>query len=348
MATAKKLPSGSWRVNLYIGKDLSGKRQYKSFTAGTKKEAEYMAAAYNVEKRHKADPANMTVGDAIDRYIETKTAILSPSTVREYERMRRKILPALMSLRLSQASQEAVQIAMNEYAKNHSPKSVRNAHGLLSAALAEAEPDLVLRTKLPSKVKGEIVVPEDEGVKALMAAVAGKPMGLAIMIASGLGLRRSEISALKWDDYDPVKRTLRVNKAMVLDRNREWVVKHPKSYEGTRALELADVVAAWLDAAERTSEHIVDINPNNITKRFCTLRNRLGLHIRFHDLRHYNASIMLAIGVPDKYAMERMGQSTPYMLKRVYQHTMRDKQREVADKVNSYISDVMQHEMQHN
>ena len=42
MASAKKLPSGSWRVNLYIGKTPDGKRQYKSFTADTKKEAEFL------------------------------------------------------------------------------------------------------------------------------------------------------------------------------------------------------------------------------------------------------------------------------------------------------------------
>lgn len=55
---------------------------------------------------------------------------------------------------------------------------------------------------------------------------------------------------------------------------------------------------------------------------------------------------MLALGVPDRYAMERMGHATPNMLKTVYQHTMQEKQRDVADKVNDYFT-AMQHEMQH-
>ncbi len=46
MASAKKLPSGSWRVNLFIGTE-DGKRKYKSFTAATKREAEFQAAQYN-------------------------------------------------------------------------------------------------------------------------------------------------------------------------------------------------------------------------------------------------------------------------------------------------------------
>lgn len=58
-------------------------------------------------------------------------------------------------------------------------------------------------------------------------------------------------------------------------------------------------------------------------------------------MRHANASIMLALGVPDKYAMERMGHATNNMLKTVYQHTMKSKQDEVADVVDSYFEEKM-------
>ena len=51
MATAKKLPSGSWRCLIYTGKDENGKRQYKSFTADSKKEAEFLAAAFLASKQ---------------------------------------------------------------------------------------------------------------------------------------------------------------------------------------------------------------------------------------------------------------------------------------------------------
>ncbi len=346
MATAKKLPSGSWRVNLYVGKDAAGKRQYKSFTADTKKEAEYAAAAYNVEKRHRAKPTELTVGEAIDQYITTKTAILSPSTVREYKQLKTYALQTLSSYKLSEITQEAVQSAMNVYAMNHSPKSTRNAHGLLSAALAEAMPDFVLRTKLPPKVRPDIAVPDDKAIQALMGAVANTAMETALILASMLGLRRSEIAALTWNDYDPIRKTLRINKAMVVDDKRDWVVKAPKSYAGTRTLTLPDFLSDYLEKAPRSSDSIVPLTPNAITRRFERLRDKLGLTFRFHDLRHYNASVMLALGVPDRYAMERMGHATPNMLKTVYQHTMREKQRDVADKVNNYFT-AMQHEMQH-
>ena len=80
--------------------------------------------------------------------------------------------------------------------------------------------------------------------------------------------------------------------------------------------------------------------PDTISKTFIDLRNSLGLTCRFHDLRHYNASIMLALNVPDKYAMDRMGYATSSTLKKVYQHVMRDKQKEVADVVNTHMHDL--------
>ena len=70
-------------------------------------------------------------------------------------------------------------------------------------------------------------------------------------------------------------------------------------------------------------------------------------HYRFHDLRHANASIMLMLGVPDKYAMDRLGHSTNNTLKNIYQHTLDSKKEEVNASVNNYFEKLMQHEMQH-
>lgn len=70
------------------------------------------------------------------------------------------------------------------------------------------------------------------------------------------------------------------------------------------------------------------------------------MKIRFHDLRHYYASLMLSLGVPDKYAMARMGHATPNMLKNVYQHIMDDKDKEVSLAINQYFES-LQHGMQH-
>jgi len=64
-------------------------------------------------------------------------------------------------------------------------------------------------------------------------------------------------------------------------------------------------------------------------------------HFRFHDLRHANTSVMLALNIPDKYAMERMGHATNNMLKTVYQHTMDEKRESVSDAIDEYFKKII-------
>ena len=156
MANAKKLPSGSWRVRVYAGKDASGRDTYRSFTAPSKREAEYLAAEFAAKKKAPdAQSGDMKLSDAYQKYIEIKRNTLSPATVREYLRAARCDFPELMPLRLSKITQAAVQSAVNVMAATHSPKSVRNSHGLLSAVLRMYAPEIRLNTRLPQPKKAE-------------------------------------------------------------------------------------------------------------------------------------------------------------------------------------------------
>ena len=85
---------------------------------------------------------------------------------------------------------------------------------------------------------------------------------------------------------------------------------------------------------------ITGITPSAISSRFRALRDKLGLRFRLHDLRLYTASIMHAHNVPDKYAMQRMGHSTPHMLRTVYQQLMDDKQEEVNATISNRLTDL--------
>ena len=144
-------------------------------------------------------PAAMTVGEAIDQYIESKDSVLSPSTVAGYKRIRKNALQELMPLRLPALTQEAVQRAVNKMAREKSPKSVANAHGLLSAALEMYYPDFRLRTTLPQKRRYEISIPSDSDITAIIAEAEGTKNELPILLAIWLGLRMSEILGLKWE-----------------------------------------------------------------------------------------------------------------------------------------------------
>ena len=95
MAKAKKLPSGKWRALVYDYTDSNGKRKYQSFTAETKKEAEFLAADYSLNKKLRSSTHSITLYDGYTRYIESKSNVLSPSTLREYRRNKSMIFPSL-------------------------------------------------------------------------------------------------------------------------------------------------------------------------------------------------------------------------------------------------------------
>lgn len=342
MAKAKKLPSGNWRVMLYVGTDENGKRKYKSFTAETKKQAEFEAAEYAIKRKEK--PKDMTFGEALDRYIHIKSNVLSPATIREYKRSKRCDVPSLMGLPLSKITQEKIQEAINEEAANHSPKTVRNIHGLISAVLHMYMPDFRLQTHLPQKQKSEIYVPSDEDIQKLIQAAKGRDLELAIMLAAFGSLRRSEIAALTAEDIHGT--AVSVNKAMVKDEDGKWVLKPPKTFSSYRTVVLPDFMAEYF---EGKTGRLVNLVPGSITTGFEDLCKKVDISgkIRFHDLRHYQASILHAMNVPDKYIMERGGWKTTSTLRNVYQHTMDKKTNEVTTLINQHF-EKMQHEMQHN
>lgn len=277
-------------------------------------------------------PANMTVGEVIDQYIESKDAILSPSTVAGYRRIRKNALQELMPLRLPALTQEIVQRAVNKMAREKSPKSVANAHGLLSAALEMFYPNFALKTTLPQKQRYEISIPSDSDITAIIAEAEGTKDELPILLAIWLGLRMSEILGLKWEDVDGD--ILHIRRALVDEGE-----KGTKTYGSQRDLPLPEYIKGLIEKSPHTADHIIPTTRRALYCRFQSLCKKAGVqHYRFHDMRHINASVMLAIGVPNKYAQERMGHATDNMLKTVYQHTMTAQQTEVARKVDNYFT----------
>lgn len=329
MATARKLPSGKWRVLVYAGMQ-DKKRVYKSFTADTKKDAELLAAEWAARKQPQR-VEDMTLGEAYDRYIASKTNVLSPRTILEYTRQRERDFSEIMGKSLKDITPELVQDQLNKYAAEHSPKSCRNAHGLLSAVLRAYAPDIRLTTTLPQPVPAQIHVPTDKEISALIAAAQGTPIDSAILLAAFGSLRRSEVCALTESDIDRGACTVTVGKAMVQSKSGEWTIKVPKSVAGYRTVNLPPEIMSRVNA--------IGMNPNQLYKRFKRTLAQAGLpDMRFHDLRHYQASILHALGVPDAYIMQRGGWKTDSTLKRVYRHAMGDKQSEFDAVATAHFS----------
>lgn len=342
MAKAKKLPSGNWNVLVFAGKDLTGKRRYESFTAPTKREAEFMAAEFTL-KRKDRQAGNITVGEAIDRYIDSKESVLSPSTVREYRKSAKRDLIGLRDVKLRDITQEIIQREISKEAQTHSPKSVRNMHGLLSAALSMFLPEFRLNTTLPQKIKTEYHTPSGDEIKKLLEISKGTDMEIPILLAMCGSLRRSEVSALTSADVTDLG--IKVSKALVQNEKREWVEKCPKTAAGYRFVPLPPQLIEKLQA--QGNGRICPLSPDQITKRFHSLLKRNGMQIfRFHDLRHFFASALHALGVPDKYIMLYGGWESETVLHGVYQHVLGEYAHSTDGKVIDYFSSFMQNEKQ--
>jgi integrase len=329
--TARQLPSGSWTCRVRVdGRDVSITRPTKA-----EAQAEAMAIKHGL-KAPDTPEINLTLGEAIDRYIEMREGILSPSTVAGYKRIRKNAFPALMGQKLSALSHERVQRAVNAMAGSSSPKSVRNAYGLLSAAVGEFAPDISLHVTLPQKIRAEIVLPSEDDIKAIAAAVAGKWVELPVLLAMCLGLRMSEIRGLTRDCINGS--VLHVKQALVDEGE-----KAPKTYNSDRYLTVPAHILSLISAIPADQEYLCPQGRRAIYYAFTSACERAGIkHYRFHDLRHVNASVMLKLGVPDKYAMERMGHATNNMLKTVYQHTMPAERVKVDEEINEYFSAMWQ------
>ena len=342
MATAKKLPSGSWRCLVYIGLDVNGKRQYKSFTAPTKKQAEYEASQYLMGYEKQTD-SNRSVNDIVTLYINAKKDVLSQTTITAYLSIQKNLMSKISDTKVKALNSANVQSWIGDISLNHSPKTVKNAYGLLSAALDMFEPNMRLKVQLPQKEKKSLYVPTDSDIKKLIDYLKeyDKDMYIACNLAAFGTLRRSELCALTADDV--IGNVLRINKAMVRATDGEWIIKQTKTTSSTRDIEMPQFVIDMLPK----EGPLISITPSRVSDRFIKYLKRLNMRtFRFHDLRHYSASIMHAIGVPDVYIMQRGGWSSDATLKNIYRGAMDDYSKKFTDLTNSHFEE-MQHEMQH-
>lgn len=344
MATARKLPSGSWRTQVYSHTE-DGKRIYKSFTCDDpsprgKRKCEAMAADWAARKEL-ITSSSKSFTQAVTDYINARRDTLSPRTIEDYERTNRLYLTPLSKIRTDNVTQADIQKLINSCSKRLSPKTVANIHCLISAVMRQERPEYALHTSLPQRTKPNLTIPEDDDIKRLLESVHGTTLELPIMLAAFGPMREGEICALRMQNIDG--NTVHVCENMVrkmVDKKTTWIIRHPKSTEGDRFIDYPDFVAVlWKDKTDR----ITDMNPNSLCKCF----KRLGMPFRFHDLRHYSASIQHALGIPDAYIMQRGGWSSDRVLKAVYRHTLDDQAKQMTERVNSHFFDLMQHEISH-
>lgn len=329
MATAKRLPSGSYRVRVYSHTDGNGRKVYESFTAATKKEAELKAAAFAASK-DRVNSSDLTVKEAISGYINLKEKVLSPSTIRSYITASKRFTP-IDNLKIKRLDNQTIQEFINQLASEVSPKSVHNIYALLTATINLYSPGCYYNITLP-KIPDRIVkAPSDDDVDKILDKATGE-MKKAIFLAT-LGVRRGEICAVEYEDIE--NNLLHIHRDLIRGKNG-WELKEiPKTSESERYVLLPD---NFRDILKYGTGKIVDRSPNTVTMSFHQLALSCGLSLHLHELRHYFASIAHAMGIPDQYIMAMGGWKSDFVMKKVYRNSIDDIEKKYREEYAKKIS----------
>lgn len=304
--TIEKLPSGNYRI-----KEMRNGKTYRITVdhKPTKSEAKEL-----VEKRIGSYSNPNSFECAADVYIKSKENVLSPATIRGYRSIINNMDDSFRKLPLDKITLQVLQTYINNYSATHSPKSVRNLNGFVIAVLKYNGSD-VQSPRLPQKEKKPVYIPTEEDVRRILQEFKGHKYEAFIILAT-MGLRRSEICALTPGDLKG--NVLTINKALVQDENKQWVIKSTKTTESTRTIVIPDTVVKLLK-----ERGFYEGNPENLYFCLSRAQKRLGIpHFPLHKLRHFFASYMHDLGYSDKQIQEFGGWKTDEVMKTVYQHAM--------------------------
>ena len=302
----RRLPSGAWNCRVMID------GQSYSFTHADKKTVMRMASEFADEYRRKMD--NPTLLERMREYVAENEERLSPSTVRSYNGMIRMIeerTPRIANKRLSAITEQDVSDIVRPL---RTLKTKRNYVNFIHACTGKSAGKL---TGVSSK---RVHVPTELEVKGLLQIFRNTELEVPIMLAAYGGLRRGEICALRMSDIDGD--FVHVSRAVVRDQLGEWVTKDPKTASSVRSVLLPHFVIERI----QVQGYITHLLPSQVSNRFWKKQRNLGIPpYCFHSLRHFHASYLHYLNIPDAYIMQRGGWSTPSVMQSIYRHALEDK-----------------------
>jgi integrase len=295
------------------------------------------------------DAGDLTVGKYLDRWLSD--SVRGTVRVSTYERhegiIRTHIKPSLGRIKLKNLTPPHVRSLHREKLNaGLSPATVRKIHYTLHKALFQAVSDgLVPRN--PAAVKAPRPVPEEMHplsageTRKFLDVAKGNRFEALYVLAITTGLRRGELLGLRWEDADLENGVLRVGRALVREGGR-YRPGETKTKRGRRSIRLTPQAVNALAAHRKkqleermrfsglyedqdlifSTQKGTPINPENLVKRsFKPLLERAGLpEIRFHDLRHTCATLLLGSGVHPKLVQELLGHATIAMTLDTYSH----------------------------
>lgn len=361
---------GSWRGRVDLGNGPDGRRRRSSFTGSSRREVQ-QAIARAIAQRESgfgAQPSErLTTGAFLDQWLGASApASLRARTLAGYRSIvDRHLAPGVGRIPLAKLNGAHVQELVNRLvAGGSSPQTVRNVHAVLRRALAQAVRWGILARNpasavdLPAARGYDVHALSVEDARRVLDAVRGDRLEPLVTVALATGLRQGEALALRWSDVDLDGGHLTVRHS--LHRSGGHVVlDEPKTRRSRRTVTLPAFATTalrrqrdWFQAQDRllagsawqedgyvfTTRIGTPMHGADVTRRLQRLLATAGLpRMRFHDLRHGAATLLLAQGVHPRVVMETLGHSTIAVTMNVYSHVVPALQREAADRLDAAL-----------
>ena len=264
--TIRQRADGRWEGRYTVGYDpKTGKQLTHSIYGKTKREVrdKLNKTLTEIQEGAYIEPTNMTVGQWLDTWLKEYKVNVRPETKASYEmHIRVHLKPDLGKIRLNKLTTHQIQLLYNKLINERglSPKTVKNAHGALHAALEQAKINGYLRINpsegvvLPRIEKEEIKAMDTEDVSAFLKAIKGDPYELPLFVDLFTGLRQGELLGLTWDCVDFEKGTILVNKQHNRAKGEKEFHFSPLKNSRPRSLTPASAVMDALREQKRRQE----------------------------------------------------------------------------------------------
>ena len=357
--------TGRWEAAITVGYDSKGKRSRRTVYGWTKKEVQDKLTGLQSRKLDGTlgEPSKITMTKFLDHWLEdTARPTIRATTHANYKGViDNHIAPRIGGIGLTKLVPVHVQSMYTEMERNKASAYTRRlAHAVLRRALKQAVKwGIVVRNvcdavEPPRIARADIHPLTGEQVATLLAIAKGDRLEALYVLAVGGGMRLGELFGLQWADVDLDAGAVTVQHTMA-ELNGKLTLTEPKTAKSRRRIDLPNVaIMALEDHRKRmlaegnvaSDKHVFCNQHGGPLRRshfhrqdFKPLLKRAGLpDIRFHDLRHTSATLLLSQGVHPKVVQERLGHSQISVTMDTYSHVMPGMGREAAGKLNAIIS----------
>lgn len=348
----KRSKNGGWQITLWVGTKPDGKpqRHYETIR-GSKADAyrRLRELLTDLDKGVYTPPSKITVAEFLKEWLEGYCrSNCSTRTCDGYETIiRRHLIPALGHLRLCDLQPRSIQMCYSHAcASNLSNRTVLHFHRVLSQALKFAVKQGYLgrnpaeSADPPRAVKKPMRTLTPAEVDVLLTYAQNNYYYPVIYTAVSSGMRQAELLGLRWRDVDLDMLSISVSQVLY-KKHGVCTFKEPKTMNSRRRVAMTPKLAQFLKEYQAESESLhwrlgrplalddlvfanMDANPidaSTLTHTFGRLCREAGLeHVRFHDLRHTFASLMLLRGAKPKVISEALGHASVAFTMDTYSH----------------------------